>query len=92
MSWKLKKVRNVDGRTGVISVDAPGCAHRGLHIKCEDGSSGYVQLNADGQDSGDRGWEWFCEGFDRALGGPCWIALGDHNSPEMIAHIRPVNA
>ncbi|WP_148238034.1 hypothetical protein [Alicycliphilus denitrificans] len=92
MSWKLKNVRNVDGRTGVISVDAPGFAHRGLHIKCEDGSTGYVQLNADGQDSGDRGWEWFCEGFDRALGGPCWIALGDHNGPEMTAHPRHMNA
>lgn len=81
MSWKNIKVRNADGRTGAIAVDAPGFAHRGLHIKCGDGSTGYVQLNADGKDSGDTGWEWLCEHFDAALGGPRWIALGDHNDP-----------
>lgn len=92
MSWKNIKVRNADGRTGVIAVDAPGFAHRGLHIKCADGTTGYVQLNADGQDSGDKEWEWFCEGYDPALGGPRWIALGDHNSPEFVARSRPVPA
>lgn len=79
MSWKNIKVRNADGRQGFIAVDAPGFAHRGLHIKCEDDSTGYVQLNADGKDSGETGWEWFCKDFDAALGGARWISLGDHN-------------
>lgn len=92
MSWKNMRVRHEDGRSGVISCDAPGFMHRGLHIKCQDGSTGCVQLNSDGPDSGDKGWEWFCEGFDPALGGAQWIALGDHNSQEFVARSRPMPA
>jgi hypothetical protein len=83
MSWKSMKVRNADGRAGVIASDTyhglPCC---GLHIKCGDGSTGYVQLNAEGKDSGDKGWEWLCKNHDQAIGAACWIALGNHNHAE----------
>lgn len=78
MSWKGKKMRNADGRTGTIVTDFEGYMHRGLFIKCEDGSKAHVQLNVDGPDTGETGWEWYCEDLS---GGPAWLQLGDHNKP-----------
>lgn len=78
--WKNIQVRHQDGRTGVIKIDSPGFCHRGLFIECDDGSKGYVQLNSNGKDSGDVGWEWLCAGTG---GDPSfrsrWAFLGDHN-------------
>ena len=74
--WAGIKVRHADGRTGVIRSDYTGFAHRALTIEIDGGGKDHVQLNADGPDSGSKGWEWWCEHFSS---GPCWLKLGDHS-------------
>lgn len=88
MNWKNTKVRNADGRSGTIVLDAPGFMHRSLFIKCDDGSEGHVQLNADGADSGDRGWEWLPP-LANEQKADSWLMLGDHNKEQLIARERP---
>ena len=78
--WKGTRVRNVDGRTGVVRDTYSGFLHVGLHLSVNDGERAYVQLNSDGPDSGETGWQWFCETFD---GGPAWLPLGDHSGCEI---------
>lgn len=78
LGWRGKKVRNEDGRTGVIYKEFVGFGFAGLDIRVDDGVEGYVQLNTLGKDSGDTGWSWWCEEFS---GGARWIPLGDHWRP-----------
>lgn len=73
--WKGTRVRNGDGRAGVITGDWPGFLHRLLAITVDGGGEAHVQLNSNGRDSGEAGWEWYCETFD---GGARWLPLGDH--------------
>lgn len=76
--WERKKVRNRDGRTGVIE-EADGFAHwLDLHIRCDDGTKAVVKMNARGQDGGDPGWQWWCESFGSA---GAWLPLGDLGAP-----------
>ena len=72
-TWKGIKVKNVDGRTGVIAADYSGFLHRVLTIRVDGGGEGRVQLNSDGPDTGEAGWSWWCE-FD---GGARWLTLSD---------------
>jgi hypothetical protein len=74
--WKGKKVRNVDGREGVIRGEDLVLSYCTLTIRVSDGNQETVTLNGSGKDYGSLGWEWFCENFD---GGPRWLILGDHN-------------
>jgi hypothetical protein len=74
--WKGAKVRNAQGRTGVVFDAYAGFLHVGLHLAIDGGGRAYVQLNSDGRDSGESGWQWFCENFD---GGAAWLPLGDHS-------------
>ena len=75
MSWQGIKVRHPDGRSGVIRGDYEGFLHRSLSISVQGGGEVYVQLNANGPDTGSVGWEWYCEDFS---GGQKWLPLGDH--------------
>jgi len=71
-SWKGIKVRKQNIH-GVITSDYEGFLHRVLHIKYEDGSTGFIQLNVGALDSGDLNIEWFDEINQN------WHLLGDHN-------------
>lgn len=77
--WRGKKVRNKDGREGVIRSEFAVLWYLTLTIKVSDGTEDKVELNADGKDGGSLGWEWWCENFS---GGACWLPLGDHNPRE----------
>ena len=58
MSWKGVEVRRQDGLEGKV-VDAwDGFLHQGLKIRASDGSEHFVQLNANGRDTGEQGWLW----------------------------------
>lgn len=75
MSWVGIKVSHSDGRQGTIRRDIEGFAHRSLCIDV-DGSAevvDWVQLNADGPDTGATGWRWLADSGD-------WYPLGDHNA------------
>jgi len=74
--WKGKKVRNCDGRKGVIQRVSINFTEVDLIIQVADGSSAKVTLNHTFRDSGEQGWFWLCEDFS---GGPHWLVLGDHN-------------
>lgn len=74
--WRGKTVRHLDGRTGTIDMERTGFLHIALTIAVDAGEPAHVQLNANGQDSGDTGWAWLCPEFS---GGPAWLPLGDHN-------------
>lgn len=76
LGWTGTKVRNADGREGVISHELSGFLFRSLTLSMPDGTEDQVQLSADGKDSGAADWEWYCENFD---GGPRWLALGNQN-------------
>lgn len=76
LGWRGKKVRNKDGREGVIRGEDAVLSYCTLTIRVSDGSLDTVELNGSGKDSGSLGWEWFCENFD---GGARWLKLGDHN-------------
>lgn len=78
-SWVGIKMRNHDGRTGVIRSEFEGFAHRHLTIAVDDGAESTVELSALGNDSGETGWYWLCENFSC---GPAWLLLGDHNKTE----------
>jgi len=76
--WHGKKVRNVDGRTGVIAVEDGFGPCLDLHIECNDGTKAKVKLNARRGDSGDAGWQWWCPEFaDRGA----WLPLGEQGAP-----------
>lgn len=77
LGWRGKKVRNQDGREGIIRGEDDTCGYCTLTIKISDGSLDEVTLNSEGKDFGSLGWEWYCENFD---GGARWLKLGDHNS------------
>lgn len=79
MSWNGKKVRHTDGRSGKLRESA-GFLHLSLEIRCDGGGCAYVQLNANGPDTGEQGWQWLCENF---LDGPAWLPLGDHSGCEV---------
>ncbi|MEC4339595.1 hypothetical protein VPH13_12805 [Stenotrophomonas pavanii] len=72
--WVGIKVRHTDGREGSIVGQYAGFLHLGLSIRCSDGTDARVQLNANGRDTGEAGWEWWCSNFSN---GPCWLPLGD---------------
>lgn len=74
--WRGKSVRHLDGRTGTIRSEYTGFLHIALTIAVDAGGQAHIQLNANGQDSGDAGWAWLCAEFS---GGPAWLPLGDHN-------------
>jgi hypothetical protein len=76
LGWQGKKVRNKDGREGVIRSEDMVLSYCTLTIRVSDGSLDTVELNGRGKDSGSLGWEYYCEDFD---GGPRWLTLGDHN-------------
>jgi hypothetical protein len=76
LGWCGKKVRNADGREGVIRSEDLVLSYCTLSIRVSDGSLDTVELNGCGKDSGSLGWEWYCADFD---GGPQWLILGDHN-------------
>lgn len=76
IGWKGKLVRHADGRTGHISGEYVGFCHIDLTIVTDEGDDGHVQLNINGPDSGETGWEWWCEDF---TGGARYLPLGDHN-------------
>ncbi|WP_440986258.1 hypothetical protein ACQHIH_21395 (plasmid) [Xanthomonas sontii] len=73
--WYGKKVRHQDGREGAIAGEYQGFLHVALKIECTDGSEAHVQLNANGRDTGESGWKWWCSNFSD---GACWLPLGDH--------------
>lgn len=77
LGWRGKTVRNADGRQGKITGEYTGFCHASLTITVTDGEAATVQLNSNGPDTGETGWEWWCEEFS---GGPCWLPLGDHNA------------
>jgi hypothetical protein len=77
--WKGKKVRAIDGRTGVITHEGPFGHWLDLIIQCDDGTQSKVSLNARGKDSGDHAWQWYCDNF---MDGPAWLPLTDQ-SPAM---------
>ena len=83
-SWRGIRVRNIDGRTGVIVSDHPEHLRRTLTIECVDGGESVVQLNSQAPDSGELGWRWFCLTFG-AYGG--WLCLGHHNDVSMHAPV-----
>lgn len=70
-------MRHFDGRTGEIRKENVGSASVALFIAIDGGGEAMIQLNASGSDSGETGWEWFCENYSS---GACWLLLGDHNS------------
>jgi len=75
--WKGKHVKHADGRTGTIRTEVRGFLHLGLKIEIDGGDkTDWVQLNANGQDTGSKGWSW-----DAAHPGEPenWMPLGDHN-------------
>lgn len=75
MGWKGLRVRHTDGRIGRIVSEYVGFCHCALMIESDDGANGgRVQLNTNGPDTGDRGWQWFCENYD---GGARWLPLGE---------------
>lgn len=76
LGWCGKRVRHLDGRTGVIRIESVGFGHVSLHIDADDNSKAVVWLNARDLDGGAQGWAWLCENFD---GGPHWLPLGNHN-------------
>ncbi len=78
--WKGTRVLHADGRVGKVIETYSGFLHVGLHLSVDDGGRAYIQLNTQGADSGDAGWQWFCEHFD---GGPAWLPLGDHSGCEI---------
>lgn len=82
-TWVNVKMKHLDGRTGVIVSDTPGFCHRSLTIRIDgQEQKEYLQLNADGQDSGALGWQW----LRSAKGEPeAWSLLGDHNPREATA-------
>jgi hypothetical protein len=86
MSWTGKIARNKDGREGRIA-EYVGFLHIALSIRCKEGGNGHVQLNSNGPDTGDTGWQWYCENF---LDGPAWLPLGDHSGCE-VEYIDPNN-
>lgn len=75
-TWEGMKVRNKDGRRGEITSEY-GLGDRFLTISVEGGKDAEVELRLIGSDSGEPGWEWWCEHFD---GGPRWLPLTDHKS------------
>jgi hypothetical protein len=75
-TWKGIAVKHSDGREGRITSEFEGFGHRLLTIEVAGLPDSHVQLNAWGKDSGDPGWEWYCEQFD---GGARWLPLGDQN-------------
>ena len=77
LGWIGKKVRNADGREGVISSEISGFCFRHLTLTMPNGTTDHVQLNVDGEDRGGIGWEWHCENFD---GGPKWLILGNNTA------------
>jgi hypothetical protein len=79
MSWLRKRVRNLDGREGIITHEEKGFfAEITLKLTVSDGTEAKIILeNYDGgADKGEAGWQWLCEDF---AGGPSWLILGDHN-------------
>lgn len=78
--WKGNRVRDIDGRTGVICDEWAGFMHLAIQIRCADGATDIVQLNSNGADSGATGWQWLCLNFN---GGPHWLPLGDHSGCEV---------
>lgn len=72
--WLDKTVRHTDGREGVISSEFVGFGFVQLTITCANGRPGHIQLNNNNGDSGDRGWEWYCENF---AGGARFLPLGE---------------
>jgi hypothetical protein len=82
LGWQGTKVRHADGRTGVIASDYVGFCHAGLSIRVDGGGEAFIQLNTNGPDTGEAGWEWWCENFD---GGARWLTLGDHAAPPRAA-------
>ncbi len=78
--WKGIQARNIDGRSGVIHGHV-GFMHTALTIYSEGEAIGRVQLNADGPDTGDTGWQWLCTNWCRD--GKAWLPLGDHSGCEV---------
>lgn len=76
--WKNKKVRHVDGRTGVISREEAWFGGVDLKITDAEGGVSIVKLHARGADAGEIGWHWWCPEF---CAGPRWLPLGDKTSP-----------
>lgn len=75
LGWKVTKVRHTDGRTGIIVSDYAGFLHAALMIRVDGGGESFVQLNTNGPDTGEAGWQWWCENFD---GGAKCLQLSDH--------------
>lgn len=74
MGWTGQQVKHADGRTGRIAAEYIGFLHAVLTIVVDGGGESRVQLNTNGRDTGEPGWQWFCENFS---GGPRWLQLGD---------------
>ncbi len=82
LGWKGIRVRHRDGRTGVICGESPTFSYAQLEICVDGGGRAFVQLNVNGPDAGEPGWEWWCENVN---GGARWLDLGDHNRAEPVA-------
>lgn len=74
--WSGIQARNVDGRSGVIT-GYVGFMHTSLSIRSDGKVIGHVQLNADGPDTGETGWQWFCTNWCGSR--EAWLPLGDHS-------------
>lgn len=73
--WKGCKVRNIDGRAGIVRRERPDFMGVELVLEVEGGGEARVQLNANFPDTGEAGWSWYCDHFD---GAAAWLPLGSH--------------
>jgi len=76
--WLGKKVRNIDGRQGVIGMEDGFGPCLDLYIDCEDGTKAKVRLNEHRRDDGESGWQWWCPEFGEK---GAWLPLGDQGAP-----------
>jgi hypothetical protein len=86
LGWVGKKVRHPDGRAGTIRGEFIGFGFAGLTLAVDGGGEAYVQMNVQGADGGEAGWQWWCANL---FGGPDWLPLGDQPAPDTVPGSGP---
>lgn len=77
LGWRGKRLKHIDGRTGIILRENVGGWWCSLTIEVDgQEATESIDLDGTGSDSGAVGWQW-----NRALPGEPdrWVLLGDHN-------------